>query len=144
MNKQEVINQLKNDVYARLFSSPIHGVGVVAIKDIPKGTCPFKGCDDEGWQKITEEELREIPDGVKKLISDMLIFEDGAWWMMNAGLQKLDISYYLNHSKDANMESDENGIFTATRDIKEGEELTSNYNQYDDDCGREGDDFRRT
>ena len=25
MNKQEVINQLKNDVYARLFSSPIQG-----------------------------------------------------------------------------------------------------------------------
>ena len=28
--------------------------------------------------------------------------------------------------------------------LKNGEELTSNYNQYDDDCGREGDDFRRT
>ena len=79
----------------------------------------------------------------KKVIADMLICEDGKWWMPNAGLQKLDMSYFLNHSDNANMESDEFGTFTAIRDIKAGEELTSNYNQYDDDIGREGDDFRR-
>jgi hypothetical protein len=143
MTKQEIIDQCKNDVYARLFASPIHGVGVVAIKDIPKGTCPFVGCDDQGWQEITNEELMEIPDSIKKVIADMLICEDGKWWMPNAGIQKLDISYFLNHSENANMESDDAGTFTATRDIKAGEELTSNYNQYDDDIGREGDDFRR-
>lgn len=73
----------------------------------------------------------------------MLIYEDGGWWIPKAGLQKLDMSYFLNHSDNANMESDELGNFTATRDIKSGEELTSNYNQYDDDCGREGDEFKR-
>lgn len=143
MTKKEIINQLKYDVYAKLFVSPIHGVGVIAIKDIPKGACPFLGCDNQGWQEISEEELGEINPNIKRIISDFLICEDKKWWMPNAGLQKLDISYYLNHSNNANMQSDDMGTFTAIRDIKEGEELTTNYNQYDDDCGREGDNFRR-
>ena len=35
---------LKNNVYCRISRSKIHGVGVIAIKDIPKGINPFKKC----------------------------------------------------------------------------------------------------
>ncbi len=42
MTKEELIKHLKNDVYCRLGVSKISGIGVIAIKDIPKGTNPFR------------------------------------------------------------------------------------------------------
>ena len=35
MNKQNLINNF-NDIYCRIGVSQIHGVGVIAIRDIPK------------------------------------------------------------------------------------------------------------
>ena len=36
--KDKLINYLKNEIYFRVQSSNVHGVGLFAIKDILKGT----------------------------------------------------------------------------------------------------------
>ena len=41
--KEKLILKRLEKVYCRLAPSPIHGIGVFAIKDIPKGTNPFGG-----------------------------------------------------------------------------------------------------
>ena len=46
MNKKQFLAAL-NDAYTRI-GKVKHGVGVVAIRPIPKGTDPFKNCDQKG------------------------------------------------------------------------------------------------
>ena len=61
-----VLRSLASDVWVRLAPSRLHGVGVVAIRDIPRGTNPFRmanagpcgGESDEGVI-ITEQHLRD-------------------------------------------------------------------------------------
>jgi hypothetical protein len=44
-----------NNTYVRIMPSKIHGVGVFAIRDIPKGICPFGWTNSEcGINKYTD------------------------------------------------------------------------------------------
>ncbi|HVX91452.1 MAG TPA: hypothetical protein VHC20_07645 [Candidatus Paceibacterota bacterium] len=52
MNKQQFLESL-DEVWCRL-AVTTHGVGVVAIRDIPKGVNPFKNCDPHGVKHLRE------------------------------------------------------------------------------------------
>ena len=144
MNKELILRQMRYHVYCRLAPSKIHGVGVFAVRDIPKGENPFIGCFSANYVGITEEELCRMNKGVQKIVRDFQVAEKGKWYIPSCGIQKLDMSFYLNHSEKANVISDYEGNFTTTRKIKRGEEVTSNYNQYDTDtsCPRVKENFR--
>ena len=144
MNRNKILNQMRGNVYCRLAPSEIHGVGVFAVRDIPKGENPFIGCFFGNYVGITERQLCSMDKGVQKIIRDFQVAEKGKWYIPSCGIQKLDISFYVNHSEKANVVSDYEGNFTTTRKIEKGEELVSNYNQYDTDktCPRSGEDFR--
>jgi SET domain-containing protein len=51
-----------------------------------------------------------------------------AWLRSNP----LTVAWYLNHSKTPNVGCDKDYIFSALRDIKEGEELTADYHTYNE------------
>ena len=139
MTKEQFIDQLLHDVYCRIMPSVapngfLRGVGVFAIKDIPAGTNPFVGCDDTEYQPIPLSEFpKDIPSAVFDLMKDMLVLDDeDNFWFSDRGIQGIDISYFLNHSKTPNMVAAPLGEnFFASRDIKAGEELTVNYDTYD-------------
>lgn len=38
MNKEALLKELANATYVMIKPSPLHGIGVFAIRDIPKGT----------------------------------------------------------------------------------------------------------
>jgi len=116
-----------------LLLQKVHGVGVFAIRGIPKGADPFRGCDDSRYVKIREEELRGIDAEVLKAFKDAFVFADGVWYASSKGLQSRDISYYMNHSDNPNMVAENHGErFVADRLIEKGEELLVDYNTYDD------------
>lgn len=141
MTKQEIIDQLKNDIYCRLAPSKFGGVGVVAIRDIPAGIDPFKGCNESEYVEISKEDLDGVDPEVLRLFDDLFVFEEGSYYAPDHGLQAVDISYFLNHSKEANMTAAAGGeVFIASRDIKRGEELLVDYNTYDDQTE---DDYRK-
>ena len=135
MTKEQFIDQLRYDVYCRLAPSTLcPGIGVIAIKDIPVGTNPFVGCDDTEYHPIPLSEFpKDIPSAVFDLMKDMLVLDDeDNFWFSDRGIQGIDISYFLNHSKTPNMVAGPLGEnFFASRDIKAGEELTVNYDTYD-------------
>lgn len=135
MNKKQFLTSL-NDVYCRLGVTK-HGVGVVAIRDIPKGTDPFKRCDPFGdVLKVPAKELLQsgAPQEVIKMVRDFCALQDGNYFVPNFGMDAIDKSYYLNHSTNPNLVTDDKGeTFVAMRKIKKGEELTANYDQYDND-----------
>lgn len=140
MNKKQFLNSL-NDVYCRLGVTK-HGVGVVAVRDIPKGTDPFKRCDPFG--DVLEIPVQELlksgaPKEVIKMVRDFCALQDGNYYVPNFGIDAIDKSYYLNHSTKPNLvTNDEGETFVAIRKIKKGEELTANYDQYDEDTHKRG------
>jgi SET domain-containing protein len=58
--------------------------------------------------------------------------KDGGYWVPQGGLNSIDISFFLNHSKQPNVKIIGDGSnFVTARRIKKGEELTVAYNTFD-------------
>ncbi|MGO9266216.1 MAG: SET domain-containing protein [Candidatus Binataceae bacterium] len=118
-------------VYTRLKPSKIHGVGVFAVRDIPKGT-PVFAEDDEDIVWIDKRNIGELPSAIREFYDDFCII-DGDKYGCPENFDKLTIAWYLNHSDEPNVAPDNEYRFYALRDIKAGEELTANYHSYSDD-----------
>jgi SET domain-containing protein len=117
-------------VYVRLKPSKIHGIGVFAIRDIPKGTYVFRGDDDEMvWVKASS--ISRLEKETKKLYSDFCVTRNGQYGCPS-NFNLLTLAWYLNDSDKPNMAADKNYNFYSTRRIKKGEELTVNYDTYSD------------
>ena len=133
-NKKQLLAHLKNDVYCRVMPSPIAGVGVFAVKDIPTKTDPFReGNEDKSWIPFTKNEFSEIHPGVLQSIRDLFVFSDGCYWVPDQGMYTISIAQFLNHSKNPNVEIDKDAEFFLTKKkIKTGEELTIDYRIFDE------------
>lgn len=138
MNKKDIIKDLEENIYCRIQRSPIQGVGVFAIKEIPKGTNPFKTYMDVDVVAIPEKEIMEnkkIPKAVKDMIRAFYAVQNGKIYCDARSFNEINISYFLNHSEKPNLnvtEINEETIFTTNRIIRVGQELTSNYSDYSD------------
>jgi len=140
MSKANLLKHLQNDIYCRLGVSKISGVGIFAIKDIPKGIDPFKSLSQEKEKiiRLEKDDFKGINKNVVKLVGDFFGSQKGTRFdVLYYGPNHLNISYYLNHSDTPNIDiidTDENLYlgFITNRIIKENEELTINYNVYDE------------
>ena len=129
--KKLIIKRLSN-TYCRLKVSNINGVGVFAVRDIPKGINPFKGIPDQEWIKIKMEELAHLDKEILKMIDDFLVIKKNNTVLVpEFGLNGMDISFFLNHSDNPNIKRNPNGEFVTIREIKKDEEITVSYSTYD-------------
>ena len=132
MNKKQFLHSLR-EVYCRLGVTK-HGVGVIAIRDIPKGVDPLKNSDPCGdVLEIPESELEsyDAPDEAKNMVRDFCALQNGVYFVPNFGIDALTKFYFLNHSKKPNMMTPDKGeTFITMRDIRAGEELTADYDEY--------------
>jgi len=116
--------------YVRLKRSRIHGIGVFAIRDIPKRTYVFRGDNHEMvWVKASS--TSRLAKAVKMLYRDFCVSRNGRYGCPK-NFNMLTPAWYLNHSKKPNMAADENYDFYSLRRIKKGEELTVDYDTYSD------------
>ena len=135
-DKQKLIDHLKNDVYCRLGVSKIHGIGVIAIKDIPNGTRPFNNLSEEKDKIIhlTNSDLTDVDYEVKKILTDFYgIGNNNDYDAYAYGPNYMNISFYLNHSLIPNITAIVDPkfnyyIYVTSSDIKKGEELLLDYN----------------
>ena len=138
MNKKKLINHLKNDIYCRIGVSKIAGVGVIAIKDIPKNTNPFKTLNPHNDKilELQDKDLKDINKNVKSMIKDFFgSNKKKTYDVLYYGLNFINISFYLNHSSKPNInlvdtKDNEYLEFRTNRKIKKGEELTIDYEKY--------------
>ena len=131
MNKEDLLNELSNS-YVMLRSSSIAGVGVFAIRDIPKGCRAMFSKPDKNdqWVTITKKEVETLPRHSQLLIENYCLFDDEKYYVPDYGFKKIDISLFLNHSDTPNVISIQEGdYFEAIRDIREGEELFIDYGE---------------
>ena len=141
MTNINLLNNLKNDTYCRLKPSSVHGIGVFAIRDIPKGVNPFKLTNDKcvnyNASTINKAEYNTLPKPVKKLLNDFIHpNKDGSFDVPYLGFNSIDLSFYMNHCENNNIDVDSTCKctyyrFITNKIIKSGEELFINYKHYD-------------
>ena len=128
-----------------------HGVGVVAIRDIPEGTDPFPRAPNVPTVRVGEEDLARLDPAVQNLVRDFFLsgnrvydftsdeasaLEDTEYAIPVTGLAGIDASFYVNHSAEhPNLVAVHDGntflnTFRTTRAVRAGEELLFDYNRH--------------
>lgn len=118
-------------VYARIGVSRLHGVGVLAIRPIPKGALVFAG-EDERATWLDRAAVRKLPPAVCALYEDFGMV-DGARIGVPTSLNRLSVGWYVNHADAPNLAAGDDGRFRALRRIRAGEELTADYRTFCDE-----------
>jgi hypothetical protein len=137
LQPDEVNDHLAKHVYARICRSPLGGVGVFAIRDIPRGIDPFNERDlDLKFIKVPAEQIENdsrIPEGVKCYVRDISSKREGIRNVPAAGYNSITTGFFMNHSPEPNVAYDAEGFARTLREIREGEELTLNYRAFNDE-----------
>jgi SET domain-containing protein len=132
MNKAELLAELSNNTYVMLKPSPIEGIGVFAIRDIPKGCREMFSKPDvnDQWITVSKEEVAALPAHAQFIIGNYCLYDDDNYFVPDNGFKKTDLSLFLNHADTPNIISiNEGDYFEAVRDIKSGEELVIDYGE---------------
>lgn len=119
------VDYLNNTVYCRLAPSNLHGIGVIAIRDIPKGTRYTDVTNNNYWESpiftLTEKEFSELLPEIQSLILDRTIFPEDDISFISPNADCI-LRSFMNHSDIPNTDGE-----ITLRDIKAGEELTEDY-----------------
>jgi SET domain len=132
MTKAALLSELRSNIYIMLKPSPVEGIGVFAVTDIPKSCRDMfsKPDADEEWVTIPKSDIENLPQHAQFLVGNYCLYDDDNYFVPAAGFKKLDISLFLNHSDTPNIVSVNDGdYFEALRDIKAGEELLVDYGE---------------
>lgn len=128
MPQRKLLQQLQYDTYVMLKSSAVHGIGVFAIKDIPKGCREIFSRGMGEWIKVSIPEVEALPEHSRSLIETYCLFDEENYFVPEYGFKMLDLVIYLNHSAEPNILSIDGGEeFEAIADIPAGQELLVNY-----------------
>ena len=125
---QQLLDQLRKQTYVTLKASPVHGIGVFALCEIPKGCRDLFSRNSGEWIKVPFSEVEKLPDHSRSLIETYCLFDEENYFVPEYGFKMIDPVIYLNHSSSPNIISINDGEeFETTRLIKEGEELFVDY-----------------
>jgi SET domain-containing protein len=130
ISKTDLLTDLVHHTYVMLKPSKIAGIGVFALRAIPKGCRDMfsKPNPNDSWITVGKHEIQDLPSHAQLLVENYCLFDADQYYIPQHGFKALDICLFLNHSDTPNIRSiDEGNYFEALRDIAEGEELTIDY-----------------
>ena len=152
-NEEYILDWYKNHIWARPKPSNIcDGVGMFAIRDIPRYTSIYDSADRSVRSRVSWEKIKVLPRQTVKWIIDhqphlgskIVDLSSSVEWDSDCGDVYLYTSKgfnfgdfhwsalwsFQNHSDDHNIDVkiSKTYKFISNRDIKEGEELFENYN----------------
>ena len=78
MNKADLLRELNNHTYVMLQPSPISGIGVFALQNIPVGCSKMfsKPNINDEWITLSKNEVDELPGHAKFLIGNYCLYDD--------------------------------------------------------------------
>jgi SET domain-containing protein len=115
-----------------LAPSPVHGIGVFALVDIPAGTSDLFSPAGETWPAVPLAELEKLPAHARKLVDTYCLQDETHAYLPPRGFKVIDLVIYLNHSDTPNLKQVNGGdCFTTLRDVAAGEELVVDYGLLD-------------
>lgn len=130
--KEQLLNELINNTYVMLKPSAVAGIGVFAIRPIPKGCREMFSKPDKNdrWIKVSRHEVESLPPHARHVVENYCLYDEENYFIPDHGFKKIDVSLFLNHADTPNVISIQDGdFFEAIRDIQEGEELFIDYGQ---------------
>jgi uncharacterized protein len=134
MSIKALLHELTNNTYVMIKPSPVDGIGVFALIDIPKGCRDMFSTGIGNWIEVPRTEIEKLPAHAKTLIETYCLFDNDNYFVPEHGFKVMDLVNFLNHSEEPNIISINDGEFFETmRDIKAGEELLINYGEIVDD-----------
>ena len=130
MTKEKLLEELAQETYVALKPSAVHGIGVFAIADIPKGCRTMFSKNVGEWIKLPIAEVEKLPEHSRSLVETYCLFDDEHYYVPDYGFKLMDLVNYLNHSSSPNVRSVNDGeYFEALSDIPAGAELFINYEE---------------
>lgn len=128
MNKTDLLRELSSNTLVTLKPSPVAGIGVFAIINIPANTRGIFSRDKSEWLPVTRAEVAALPAHSRALVENFCLYDDEHYFIPEYGFKVVDLVIYLNHSDEPNLRSINDGEdFEAIRDIAVGEELFIDY-----------------
>src|SRR3990167_1530455 len=124
LSQKDQINKLNAEVRCKLAPSKIHGIGVIAIRDIRKGDkCYCSPSLIRKFYTLGMGNLTKLFPEIKQLILARWpsIINGSAFLNPN---DEVWLISWMNHSENPNYDLKTD---LALRDIKQGEEVTENY-----------------
>lgn len=132
MTKNELLAELSHNTYVMLKPSPIEGIGVFAIRDIPKGCRDMFSKPDanDNWITVPKTDIENLPPHAQFIVGNYCLYDEDNYFIPGNGFKKIDVSLFLNHADIPNVISINDGdYFEAVREIKAGEELLVDYGE---------------
>jgi len=104
---------------------------VFAIAKIKKNSSVFYG-DDAEMVWIRRSAVANLPKKIRRLYEDFCVSRNGKYGCPK-NFNLMTSAWYLNHSKRPNVRCSRDFKFFAIKDIESGEELTVNYETFNDE-----------
>ena len=98
MPKSVLINELLHHTYVRLRPSSIHGIGVFAIRNIPKGCQNLFSKNPGDWVELSKTEVEALPSASRDLVETYCLFDREKYYIPANGFKEMDLSLFLNLS----------------------------------------------
>lgn len=135
----KIINQYEN-IFFQIGPSKIHGIGLIAIVDIPKNTLVLENSTSEN-KYINYSELKKRNINIDTINTIKKYFahdSNGIELPETFNKYNMKLISYINHSTNNNVNhkfTDGSTKYYCNKNIKKGEELTVNYlNNYCSSC----------
>lgn len=128
MTKEALLKELEEETFVTLRPSTVHGIGVFALRDIPKGCKTLFSKNVGNWIKVPISDIEKLPEASRNLVETYCLYDETDYYLPDYGFKVMDLVNYLNHSATPNVISVNDGeYFESLREIAEGEELFVNY-----------------
>ena len=98
MTKEQLLAELE-ETFVVLKPSTTHGVGVFAIRDIPKGARNLFSKHHEEWIKLPLAEWEVLPQYSKDLIENYCVYDKEFYYIEKSGFKKRAAFTSLQGSK---------------------------------------------
>ncbi len=130
MTKEALLKELSEETFITLRPSPVHGIGVFALREIPKGCKTLFSRNVGEWIRVPITDIDQLPDQTRNMVETYCLYDETHYYLPDYGFKVMDLVNYLNHSSSPNVISVNDGeYFESLRVIKEGEELLVNYGE---------------
>jgi hypothetical protein len=92
VDKSIVLEHLQKEVYCRLGISKVHGIGVFAIRSIPKGTKPLVSLIKIKEFEFSKKEIKQLPTSDAEV--EMFCYYDGKKHLIpSIGLNAMNMTF---------------------------------------------------
>jgi len=108
-----------------LDKSPLHGIGLFAGEDVPKGTIMWV-FNPQMDSVIRKDEMGDTPEHVRAFLEKYAWTDNDGHWRIG-----IDNDKFINHSDTPNSgELQGSFVWIALHDIKKGDEITEDYSTF--------------